>query len=271
MDMLLGKQTGYSQTYNPEILYPVARSEKRQDIPYNDDKIEGCDVWVCYEVSCLDMRGKPMTFIGLLSYTSHSNYIIESKSLKLYLNSFNMTEFNDATELENLVIRDLSNVLGCAVVFYLFTTKEFNKMNPIRESKGCNFDLWELKDDVELKYEVDSDILVKDENEEEIHFNSELLRSNCLVTGQPDWGTIEIYIKGEVPTAESLLRYIISFRNHQEFHEQIVERIISTLLDKFEIEECFVKCNYVRRGGIDINPIRCYNMQLPIWARTYRQ
>lgn len=267
-EILLGKQTGYSQTYNPDILFPVARSEKRKDISYDNNKINGYDVWGCYEVSVLNEKGQPQNFIGILSYTCKSKYIIESKSLKLYLNSFNMTKFKYIRDFENTVIKDIGDALESDVIFYTYSTSRFNDLYPVKSSEGMNIDSIVCDD---FKYEVDSKILNLDAQNNILHINSELLRSNCLVTGQPDWGTIEIYIEGQTPTIGSLLKYIISFRNHQEFHEQCIERIISTLIYKFDIEKCFVKGNYVRRGGIDINPIRCYNMPLPTWSRTCRQ
>lgn len=266
--MLLGKKTSYPQKYDSTILYPVERILKRKDINYSDDIFKGKDIWTCYEVSCLNMNGIPKNYIGILSYSSESKFIIESKSLKLYLNSFNMEKFNELIDFEEVIRNDLSATLGTEVNFWLYNLKSFNQKYPIVSPFSENIDDLVCGADC---YTVNPDILEIDDKENYLHINSNLLRSNCLVTGQPDWGTIEIFIKGEVPTKESLLKYIISFRNHQEFHEQCIERIISTLLDKFNIEKCYVKANYVRRGGIDINPIRCYNMDIPIWDRLVRQ
>lgn len=265
--MLLGKQTSYPKQYDRTILFPVERIEKRRDIKYSNDIFKGEDIWTCYEVSCLDKTGKPKNYIGYLSYNSNSKYIIESKSLKLYLNSFNITRLT-ANEFEEIVIGDLSNALETNITFWLYQLEDYNKKFPIEDLKSMNIDDIQAS---EFEYTVNSNLLEFDSSSNMIYCNSNLLRSNCLVTGQPDWGTIEIYIKGEVPTKESLLKYLISFRNHQEFHEQCVERIISTLCDKFNVEQCFVKANYVRRGGIDINPIRCYNIDIPTWYRLVRQ
>ena len=263
--MLLGKKTSYPQQYDKSVLYPVKRDDKRKDINYTKD-IQGIDIWTCYETSCLDYNGKPCSFIGILSYTSNSEFIIESKSLKLYLNSFNMTK-TSKEEFEDFVRKDLSECLNCEVNFFLYDLKHFNNKFPVVNLTSKNID------DIECaisKYTVSSDILNLDNMKNTLFIHSNLLRSNCLVTGQPDWGTIEIFIDGEVPTEESLLKYIISFRNHQEFHEQCIERIISTLIDKFKIDRCFVKGNYVRRGGIDINPFRCYNVDINNFKKLNR-
>lgn len=266
--MLLGKKTSYPQTYDPSVLFRVERSEKRSDINYSDEEIHGYDLWTCYEISCLDEIGKPHVYIGILSYDSYSQYIVESKSLKLYFNSFNMTQIDSKEQFEEIVYNDLSDLLEIDVEFDLLNVSEFNVYQPIIEPFGENIDYIDCKNFV---YEVDPDVLELDTESKQLHINSNLLRSNCLVTGQPDWGSIEIYITGEVPTKESLLKYIVSFRNHQEFHEQCVERIISTLKDKFDIESCFVKANYTRRGGIDINPVRSYNAMTNFWTRKVRQ
>lgn len=266
--MLLGKKTSYPQTYDPSVLFKVERSEKRSDINYSDEEIYGYDLWTCYEISCLDETGKPHVFIGILYYDSDSKYIVESKSLKLYLNSFNMTKLNSKEEFEKIVIKDLSDLLEISVDFSLCDLDEFNVFQPVSKIDGENIDYLQCDNFV---YEVDPSILEIDKQSNFLHINSNLLRSNCLVTGQPDWGSVEIYITGEVPTKESLLKYIVSFRNHQEFHEQCVERIISTLKDKFDIESCFVRANYTRRGGIDINPVRTYNNSPDFWTRQVRQ
>ena len=161
----------------------------------------------------------------------------------------------------------MSECLNCEVNFFLYDLKHFNNKFPVVNLTSKNID------DIECaisKYTVSSDILNLDNMKNTLFIHSNLLRSNCLVTGQPDWGTIEIFIDGEVPTEESLLKYIISFRNHQEFHEQCIERIISTLIDKFKIDRCFVKGNYVRRGGIDINPFRCYNVDINNFKKLNR-
>lgn len=266
--MLLGKKTTYPQTYDKSVLCAVKRIEKRKTINYSDELFDGIDIWTCYEVSCLNAMKKPENYIGYMSYSSKSKYIIESKSLKLYLNSFNMTCIDNISNLKKIVETDLSEVLQTSVDFQVYKLNTYNRKFPIVELTS------ECIDDIittDFEYNVNKKLLLVDNKNTQLFCHSNLLRSNCLVTGQPDWGTIEVYIEGEVPTKESLLKYLISFRSHQEFHEQCIERIITTLKDTFNIDKCYIKGNYVRRGGIDINPIRCYNMNIPEWNRLVRQ
>ena len=249
---VLGKKANFSETLNPSHLFPIPRKEKRDEINYNASLFSGEDVWTCYELSWLDASGKPHIGVITLSYSSTSEFIIESKSLKLYLNSFNFTSFNSFEEVRRQIETDLStalkskvNVLSCTdkkAVSYTFDPS-FICVDSI-ESTGFSYDY--SPSCLDVKKSLGTQYLY-----------SNLLRSNCLVTNQPDWGTVFIAVKNAQIVPESFLKYIVSFRNHREFHEQCVERIA---MDLYQLtgENVTVLARYTRRGGIDINPFR-YN------------
>lgn len=253
MEILLGKNVSYKDKYDKSLLFPIARSKKRAEIGIVDTKIfYGYDLWNCYEVSWLAPNNKPQVRILEIIYDASSPFIIESKSLKLYLNSFNNTNFSSEENVISLITQDLSEVLETKV---LVKSKLLDILSYLSLPSG--FCLDNLNTQIDNLAEVRPDFLQltgEDEIEETLYSN--LLKSNCLVTGQPDWGTVEISYKGRQIDKEGLLKYIISFRNHNEFHEQCVERIFVDLYKKYSPKRLSVGARYTRRGGIDINPFR---------------
>lgn len=251
----LGQPSNYVDRYDASLLFPLRRSEKRAEIDIEDDALPffGVDIWNAYELSWLDAKGKPKVAIAEFYVPIDSPFLVESKSLKLYLNSFNQTSFATQDEVLENMSRDLSRAVGASVRV---------NISPLHlVDKGLG---WSLKDffcideiDVEVEtYQTDTSLLAVDEVLVSEKLCSHLLKSNCLVTGQPDWGSIFIDYRGPRIDQEALLRYLISFRQHNEFHEQCVERIFIDLKRNCRCESLTVYARYVRRGGLDINPCR---------------
>lgn len=256
----LGKKSEYISQYNPNILFPISRQIKRDEI-YIDSKhlpFTGYDCWNHYEVSWLNLKGKPQVAIAEIIYDSDSPNIIESKSLKLYFNSFNNTRIENTDELCSIIQTDLSHSVGAAVKIKLFNLNEAQLHYACTQLNGeCLDELDITMDD----YSLTPQILTTDENIVEETLYSNLLKSNCLVTYQPDWGSIQIHYKGKKIHRESLLKYIISFRNHNEFHEQCIERIFIDILNHCKPMHLSILGRYTRRGGLDINPYRTTNKE----------
>ncbi|NBP04037.1 MAG: NADPH-dependent 7-cyano-7-deazaguanine reductase QueF, partial [Proteobacteria bacterium] len=242
----------------------------------------GIDVWNAYETSGLLQNGLPFTGVLKVLVPADSKYIVESKSFKLYLNSFNMTKLGNADahynyiesavlELEDKVAADLSKLLETSVRCKLIINNDLIFSNveaaPF-EGVFLSLDqIYHFEDDVnEVDVYTETPELIKlKDNSRELYmqYYSGILKSNCRVTSQPDWGDVFITIKGpKIPTEESLLRYIVSFRDECHFHEEICETIYKRLWDICQPEELKVKCLYARRGGIDINPIRVSHLHL---------
>lgn len=268
-EKFLGKRVGYESKYNPDLLVFEPRLSKRKEIGYNsndDINFYGFDIWNQYEVSWLDNNGKPIVKIGKLIYSSTTDNIVESKSLKLYFNSFNMTKFNDENEVINIIKNDLKKGLNDNELdFKLYDVDDNFLISGENDYEYKLIDNYKINVDI---YSVTKELLKVNNNDNKqnnmIALKSNLLKSNCLVTHQPDWATIYIkYIPNDKTLdEESLLRYIISFREHNEFHEQCVERIYHDLFEVLNPIELTVFGKYTRRGGIDINPFRCSNENL---------
>lgn len=250
----LGKQSAYIDQYTPTLLFPIARKTKRDEIGVrNPAPFFGYDLWNAYEISWLNTQGKPIVATAEIIVPAESTYIFESKSLKLYFNSFNQSHFDHAQTVENRIAKDLSVITQAEVVVHL--TPVFAASNEHFE-KLSGFCLDDLEIAIEF-YSPQPELLSTDHSvitTETLH--SHLLKSNCLVTHQPDWGSIEINYTGGKINHENLLKYFISLRNHNEFHEQCVERIFMTILKYCRPTELTVYARYTRRGGIDINPYR---------------
>jgi len=273
----LGRVTGYKSTYDPGLLVREPRINNRKHLGITDEDAPfgGYDIWNAYEVSCLTDEGMPIAAIAKIVYPCKSKYIVESKSIKLYMNSFNMQKFKGniisvLMELQDTIARDLSKLLEATVKVYVRSTKAIeddlyyppvfsNKDYPTLEN---NIDVTVIK---ALSYNEDPNILSAIEiSEAKVQrFHSALLKSNCRVTSQPDWGDVYIHYKGKYEINQtSLLQYIVSFRDECHFHEEICETIYMRLFRKFNPEELVVSCLYVRRGGIDINPTRASRYDL---------
>ncbi len=265
----LGQNSRYPQQYSPDVLVAVPRYLNRKQYNIQEDQLPfiGKDIWNAYEFSFLLQNGCPVVGILKIVYESHSPSLIESKSLKLYLNSFNMTQFGTSIEegiaqTSATIEKDLSKLLATDVSVYFYNSDE-----AIVENDFNDFQLLERIIDLSTlecgTYSENPELLQIEKEEAEFKFGTHLLRSNCKITNQPDWGAIFVHIKGQlVPSKESFLRYIISLRNENHFHEEICELVFQRITEIFQPEELMVTCLYTRRGGIDINPTRANKKEL---------
>ena len=251
----LGKTSAYVSQYDPSLLFPIARQAKRDELGLSGAlPFFGIDIWNAYEVSWLNLRGKPQVAIATVSFPADSPNIIESKSFKLYLNSFNQTRLTSETELRERLQHDLSAACGATVHITLTLSADFGQCQ-MGELTGLLLDRLDIDVD---NYHPDPGLLHANAQEgiTEETFVSHLLKSNCLVTGQPDWGSVQIHYVGAPINQEGLLRYLIGFREHNEFHEQCVERIFVDIMRACKPQKLAVYARYTRRGGLDINPWR---------------
>lgn len=266
----LGKTSAYQAQYAPELLFPIPRQQKRDELGLTGTlPFFGVDIWNAYEVSWLNMRGKPQVAIATFTVPADSPNIIESKSFKLYLNSFNQTRLANSEALLALLREDLSAGFGAGVHVALTQPEDFGKLK-MGELDGLLLDRLDIEVD---SYSPAPDILKANADEPvEETLVSHLLKSNCLVTGQPDWASVQIHYAGPQIDQEALLRYLIGFREHNEFHEQCVERIFTDILRQCRPHKLAVYARYTRRGGLDINPWRTnFSGQRPPNLRTARQ
>lgn len=270
---VLGQVVNYPDQYDPSILVREPRSNNRQHLSIEDDNLPfvGYDTWNAYEVSTLTSKGMPVTGVLKIVYPCDSKYIVESKSIKLYLNSFNMFKNGDTREqaVSDMVLtstKDLSELLETDVKACFIDDKNRSDPEPVF---GEMYHYMSLEHDLVSKDTIDSlqlnvyeetpSLLQVDMNKHEAVqvFKCGLLKSNCRVTSQPDWGDVFVYILGKKHvTPESMLKYIVSFRNECHFHEEICETIYKRLSELLKPDEICVTCLYARRGGIDINPTR---------------
>ena len=273
----LGRASAYVDHYDASLLYPIARQPKRAELGLAGAlPFLGADVWTAFELSWLGPRGKPQVALAHITVPCETPNIVESKSFKLYLNSFNNTRFADAAEVQARIRADISEAVWrgaehpATVGVKLIGTDLFDQ-EPVHELDGLSLD----RLDVECsRYEPAPDLLTAEFNEAPVTevLTSSLLKSNCLVTGQPDWGSVQISYSGPQINQEGLLKYLVSFRNHNEFHEQCVERIFMDVWTRCRPIKLTVYARYTRRGGLDINPLRTSHPQsLPRNVRTARQ
>ena len=273
----LGKPVAYADRYDPSLLYPIARAGKRDELGIaGAPPFFGADLWTAFELSWLNARGKPQVAIAHFTIPCETANIVESKSLKLYLGSFTNTNFASPEAVRDRLRADLSEVVWrgapapATIGVRLLLPDAFDR-EPVHELDGLNLD----RLDIECTHYTPAPELLTaafDEPPVEETLTSNLLKSNCLVTGQPDWGSIQIRYAGPQMDQEALLRYLVSFRNHNEFHEQCVERIFMDLWRRCRPQRLAVYARYTRRGGLDINPLRTsHPMALPANVRTARQ
>lgn len=269
----LGKTTAYTDQYDATLLQAVPRQLGRDAIGLvitgSELPFFGQDIWHAYELSWLNHKGKPMVALATFVVPVTSSNLIESKSFKLYLNSLNQTRFRDISQLYQTLVKDLSACAGDKVAVTIHHVNELIAFQPTWIQGRCLDDL-----DIEVNdYQFDAGLLqltgVDTVIEEKLH--SHLLKSNCLITSQPDWASVFIHYRGPAIEHESLLRYLISFRNHNEFHEQCVERIYLDLMRFAKPEFLAVYACYTRRGGLDINPLRSSSPYNPPNIRLTRQ
>ena len=267
----LGQKTEYASQYDRTLLQPVPRALNRDGlgITQNQPFTIGADIWTAYEISWLNEKGLPQVAIADVYLDYQSQNLIESKSFKLYLNSFNQSKFADFNAVQQTMQRDLSECAQGDVKVRLNPVAVYDSQK-INHLQGDCID----EQDIEItSYEFNADWLkdcVSDEIVEE-KLVSHLLKSNCLITNQPDWGTLHIHYVGKKIDHEKLLRYVVSFRQHNEFHEQCVERIFCDLMHYAKPEKLTVYARYTRRGGLDINPFRSNFENLPENLRLARQ
>lgn len=251
----LGKQSAYIAEYDPSLLFPIERKAKRDEIGIGSElPFEGVDIWNAYEVSWLNEKGKPVVAMAEFFIPADSPCLIESKSFKLYLNSYNQTRLHGVSEAAGRMRQDLSAAAGADVRVTLVPLGQLGASANIAQLPGTCLDDLDVTIDT---YETDPTLLKADPDQiahETLH--SHLLKSNCLVTGQPDWGSVVIDYQGPRLDHEALLKYLISFRQHNEFHEQCVERIFQDIQSRCGATRLTVYARYVRRGGLDINPYR---------------
>ena len=267
----LGQKTEYASQYDRTLLQPVPRALNRDGlgITQNQPFTIGADIWTAYEISWLNEKGLPQVAIADIYLDYQSQNLIESKSFKLYLNSFNQSKFADFNAVQQTMQRDLSECAQGDVKVRLNPMAVYDSQK-IDHLQGDCID----EQDIEItSYEFNANWLkdcISDEIVEE-KLVSHLLKSNCLITNQPDWGTLHIHYVGKKINHEKLLRYVVSFRQHNEFHEQCVERIFCDLMHYAKPEKLTVYARYTRRGGLDINPFRSNFENLPENLRLARQ
>ncbi|QRM19171.1 NADPH-dependent 7-cyano-7-deazaguanine reductase QueF [Dechloromonas sp. TW-R-39-2] len=251
----LGKTTAYQAEYTPELLFPIPRQIKRDELGIAPGPLPfvGEDLWNAYELSWLNPKGKPVVALATFRVPADSPHLIESKSFKLYLNSLNQTRFDSTETLAATLVKDLSTAAGAAISVKI---EELGS----RPQVEVGYPQGELLDTLDIacdSYQPMPEALATVDGpivEETLY--SHLLKSNCLVTGQPDWAMVVIRYRGKPIDRAGLLRYIISFRGHNEFHEQCVERIYTDLQRQCAPQSLAVYARYTRRGGLDINPFR---------------
>ena len=267
----LGQKTEYTSQYDRTLLQPVPRVLNRDGLSITQKQpfTIGADIWTAYEISWLNEKGLPQVAIADIYLDYQSQNLIESKSFKLYLNSFNQSKFADFNAVQQTMQRDLSECAQGDVTVRLNPVAVYDSQK-IDHLQGDCID----QQDIEItSYEFNADWLkdcVSDEIIEE-KLVSHLLKSNCLITNQPDWGTLHIHYVGKKIDHEKLLRYVVSFRQHNEFHEQCVERIFCDLMHYAKPEKLTVYARYTRRGGLDINPFRSNFEAIPQNLRLARQ
>ena len=276
-DSPLGKASAYVEQYDASLLFPIARAPQRQTLGAGaQPPFFGADLWTAYELSWLNLRGKPQVAIAHVMVPCESTHIVESKSFKLYLNSFNGSRFADEAEVRQRLQADLSAALWqggpvqASASVRLVLPADFER-EPMHELDGLSLDRLDVDCD---RYQPAPDLLSAafDEQPVEETLTSQLLKSNCPVTGQPDWGSVQIRYVGPQIDQAGLLRYIISFRGHNDFHEHCAERMFTDIWQRCRPTKLTVYARYTRRGGLDINPWRTSHPgALPPNVRTARQ
>lgn len=271
-DSPLGKTTEYPVQYDPSLLYPIERKPMREKLGVTGSlPFFGLDFWNAYELSWLNLRGKPQIAIMNFNVSADSPNIVESKSLKLYLNSFSQTRMDETADLTQVLRNDLGNAFGSPVQVSLRQPSDFPSIKG-QELDGLLLDRLDIAAD---EYSPNPAFLTSNQEEYPVEETlvSNLLKTNCPVTGQPDWASLQIHYVGPQIDQEGLLKYIISLRSSSEFHEQCVERIFLDILKSCKPQSLTVYARYTRRGGIDINPWRSNftSGKRPQLARTARQ
>jgi 7-cyano-7-deazaguanine reductase len=277
-EFVLGQQSAYPSRYDPSLLFPISRADNRTKLGLPDvlsPPFFGIDIWNAYELSWLNTKGKPQIALAEFIIPTESPYLIESKSFKLYLNSLNQHRFDDELAVRKCLLHDLSMSLGSSLQINLFDPIH-RTVNPkslgIQELEGQLLDRLDVE--FNTNQTADRSLLKADFNSAPITQTlvSHLLKSNCPVTGQPDWASVQIHYQGRPIDEEGLLRYLIGFRQLGEFHEHCVEKIFCDIKVQCKPEKLTIYARYTRRGGLDINPFRTdFNAAWPNNIRHARQ
>lgn len=272
-NLTLGKTTDYISQYNANLLQGVPRSLNRDSLSLTADNLpfHGEDVWYGYELSWLNSKGKPVVAVAEFRFPCTSSHIIESKSFKLYLNSFNQSKFASWQKVQETLTKDLSAIAGADAKVSLYAVDDCPALAIENSAAICIDDL-----DISIeRFNLEPEVLKSATNHNEETVSEQLvchlLKSNCLITNQPDWASVYINYSGKKISHESLLRYLISFRQHNEFHEQCVERIYCDIQKFCQVNELTIFARYTRRGGLDINPFRSSHATAAPNLRTIRQ
>jgi 7-cyano-7-deazaguanine reductase len=264
----LGQSTVYVETYSPDQLYPIPRTLARDKLSFGSDlPFDGIDIWSGYEISWLNLKGKPEIAMANFIFPCTSPNVVESKSFKLYLNSFNQSRFSSYEEVKNIMQQDLSEAAGAQISVDLFPVSQLKALT-LEEFNGICLDTLDIETDV---YEVNTEFLTTTEETTTEILYTNLLKSNCLATGQPDWGSVYIHYTGSKIDHAGLLKYFISFRRHAGFAEHCVEQIYHDILTLCRPQCLTVYGRYTRRGGLDINPFRSNFEKAPVNIRQFRQ
>ena len=277
-EFILGQQSAYPNQYDPGLLFPIPRSENRKKLGIEEGShlpFLGVDLWNAFELSWLNPKGKPQIALAEFAIPAESPYMIESKSFKLYLNSLNQHRFDNIGAVRECLNRDLASALGGSLQIKLLDPSQIQdqkKYPSMQELDGQLLDRLDIE--VNQTQIADPLLLSADQNSAPITQTlvSHLLKSNCPVTGQPDWASVQIYYQGRPIDEEGLLRYLIGFRQLGEFHEHCVEKIFCDVKRRCQPEKLSVYARYTRRGGLDINPFRAdFNAAWPNNIRHARQ
>ncbi|MDQ7050500.1 MAG: NADPH-dependent 7-cyano-7-deazaguanine reductase QueF [Enterobacterales bacterium] len=281
----LGQKTSYADSYDPQLLFAIERQSKRLELGVESDlPFHGEDIWNAYELSWLNPNGLPQVAVAEIRFVATSPIIVESKSFKLYLNSFNQTHFNSMDAISECIQKDLSQLTQSQVVVKLFQLSDVDSyminhwqaicLEQQAKAKHLKIDGYQYQPEL---LQLDCQILdwaeIDSQNQTRVSETlcSHLLKSNCLITHQPDWASLYIQYKGQAINHQSLLAYIVSFRDHNEFHEQCVERIFVDIMQRCQPQELTVYARYTRRGGLDINPWRSNHLDSMGNCRLIRQ
>lgn len=269
-DAPLGKKSAYITQYNPELLFPIPRKRKRDEINVPTPlPFYGFDTWNAYEISWLNLKGKPEVAMAQFDFSCFSTNIIESKSFKLYLNSFNSSRFASIDEVQTIIAQDIQKAADGEVVIKLYPLAHYTEQ---KSSQFSGFHLDHLDVTCDTYTTQPSFLKCDPQNIVTETLVTDLLKSNCLVTNQPDWGSVRIEYTGPEIDKAGLLQYIVSFRDHNEFHEQCVERMFMDIRELCQPQRLLIEARYTRRGGLDINPIRgSYSFPTPSNIRLARQ
>ena len=267
---VLGQPTSYSDTYDPSLLVSIPRTIARSQLGFAAElPFSGHDLWNCYELTWLSQSGKPMVATAQITFPAQSLNLVESKSLKLYLMSFTAEKLSSKQQLADCIVKDISEIAGAQISCSIILPNNWNKLD-LHTGHATEIDNLDVPCS---EYERNPRLLRADGPDTTELLTSDLLRSVCPVTGQPDYASLLVQYEGAAISQESLVRYIASLRNHRGFHEECCEMIFKDILEVCKPTHLLVACNFTRRGGIDINPMR-KSLGCPfeyVYRRTVRQ